>query len=73
MFSFYQIRKFVLTIILSLMVVITIGFDFGHGDSWVRALSSKVMSPSSPSMETIHQVDNTNQNMMNKNQVNSQS
>jgi hypothetical protein len=73
MFSFYQIRKFVLTIILSLMVVITIGFDFGHGDSWVRALSSKVVSPSSPSIETINPVDNLNQNMINKERMNGQS
>jgi hypothetical protein len=69
MISFQQIRKFVLSMILTMMLVITIGFDFGHVDSWARASHPQVISQNQPSTQTINQTDTITKNMISKDQL----
>lgn len=44
MISFYQIRKFFLTVVLTIMLAITIAFDFGHANSWAATSVTEVIN-----------------------------
>ena len=69
MISFQQIRKFVLSMILTIMLAITIGFDFGHADSWATAFRSQVISQPQPPIATMNQADTMTNNMVGKDRV----
>jgi hypothetical protein len=69
MFSFQQIRKFFLTIVLTIMMAITIGFDFGHTDSWVSAFRQKIVTQSQYPIATMNQAEAITNNMVSKDQV----
>lgn len=55
MISFQQFRNFFVTIILTIMLVITIGFDFGHTDSWTASLFTKSINPPQNQIATMNQ------------------
>jgi len=42
MISFQQIRRFVVTMILTIMLTITIAFDFGTTNSWAGTLPPQI-------------------------------
>ncbi|MEA5534647.1 CsbD family protein [Crocosphaera sp. XPORK-15E] len=46
MISFQQIRRFFVTMILTIMLAITIAFDFGTTNSWAATSSTSSISPS---------------------------
>lgn len=69
MFSFQQIRKFFLTIVLTIMMAITIGFDFGHSNSWVSAFQQEVITQPQHPIATINQTDTMTNNLVSKDQV----
>jgi molecular chaperone DnaK (HSP70) len=69
MFSFQQIRKFFLTIVLTIMMAITIGFDFGHTDSWVSAFRQQVITQPQHPVATMNQADTMTNKMVSKDQV----
>lgn len=69
MISFQQIRKFFLTIVLTIMLAITIGFDFGHVDSWAAAFRPQVISQPQHPIATMNQADTITNNMVGKDRV----
>jgi hypothetical protein len=46
MISLKQIRNFLLTMVLTIMLAITIAFDFGVSESWATNPSPRIISPS---------------------------
>ncbi|MEA5509400.1 CsbD family protein [Crocosphaera sp. UHCC 0190] len=53
MISFQQIRRFFVTMILTIMLAITIAFDFGTTNSWAATSSISSISPSNTQLIAI--------------------
>jgi hypothetical protein len=69
MFSFQQIRRFFISIVLTIMLVVTIGFDFGHTDSWVSAFQQKILTQPQHPVTTMNQAEAITNNVVSKDQV----
>jgi uncharacterized protein YjbJ (UPF0337 family) len=66
MISFQQIRKFFLTMILTIMLAITIAFDFGHADSWAATSRTQIISQPQTQIATMNRAEAITKNIEGK-------
>ena len=66
MISFYHLRRFFITMTLSIMLAITIAFDFGHADSWAMSLSPQINSQPQTQIANLNRIENFNKNLEGK-------
>ena len=66
MISFEQIRRFFVTIILTIMLAITIAFDFGTTDSWAATLPTQLISQPPTQIATMNRAKAVTKNIEGK-------
>ena len=69
MITFYQTRRFFITMILAFMLMITIGFDFGTTSSWVTNLSAQLIRQPQPQLSPLNKVKGTTKNIDGKTHI----
>lgn len=67
MVLFQQIRKLILSIILTITLAISIAFVFDHGNSWATTLAGQIISPQ-PQIATMNRVEAMTKNIEGKSQ-----
>jgi hypothetical protein len=66
MISFQQIRRFFITMILAIMLVITIAFDFGHANTWAATSLTQLISQPQTQIATMNRAEAITKNIEGK-------
>jgi uncharacterized protein YjbJ (UPF0337 family) len=66
MMSIQQIRRFFVTMILTIMLAITIAFDFGTTDSWAATLPTQLISQPQTQIATMNRAEAMTKNIEGK-------